>query len=74
MTKCTGLEDLLVDPAMFAADCQKAFACSATADELPGKGQGWEVVVQGTIVDKVAAHLTAAYHVPRAYITTKGGK
>lgn len=35
-----------VSPDVLASECQRKFACSCTVNDLPGKGQGQEVIIQ----------------------------
>eukprot|EP00798_Chlamydomonas_sp_ICE-L_P017426 gene17427-23728_t len=71
ITVITGTEPFLVDPADLSAECQKKFACATTVTELPGKHQGSEVVIQGTVLEKVADFLTKKYGIPKHYIDVK---
>ena len=72
VTVVEGLESFLLDPAETAAECRQLFASSATVNELPGKhNPGCEVVVQGAVVEKLAAHLAAAHGVPKACLKVK---
>ncbi len=50
--------------------CMCRFACSTSVNELPGKGQGSEVVIQGHL-EGVADFLSRSYGVPKRYIDVK---
>lgn len=71
VTRVSGLETFLVPPEHLSSECQRRFACSSTVQELPGKHQGQEVVVQGNLVEKVADFLVSTYGVPKKYVQVK---
>ncbi|KAM7477282.1 hypothetical protein LguiB_024525 [Lonicera macranthoides] len=67
VTRFSGLESFLIDPDALASELQKKFASSTTVAELPGK-KGYEVLVQGGVIDDLAKHLIEQYGVPKRYI------
>lgn len=67
VTKASGLESFLLDPQALASELQKKFACSTTVSELPGK-KGYEVLIQGGVIDDVAKHLIEQYSIPKRFI------
>ncbi|KAL3753070.1 hypothetical protein ACJRO7_000465 [Eucalyptus globulus] len=67
VTRLSGMETFLVDPEALASELQKKFACSTTVAELPGK-KGYEVLVQGGVIDDLARHLIEQYGIPKRYI------
>jgi translation initiation factor 2D len=71
VTRIAGLEAFLVDPEEAAGACQRRFACSSTVAELPGKGAGHEVVIQGNVIDEVADWVMKTYAVPKKYFQVK---
>jgi len=66
ITRITGMEPFLVGAELMASECQKKFACSTTVNELPGKHQGKEVVIQGH-VEGVVDFLSKQYGIPKKY-------
>ncbi|GLC72504.1 hypothetical protein PLESTF_001258200 [Pleodorina starrii] len=71
VTKVVGLEPFLVDLEQVAADCQRKFACSTNLVELPGKGAGHEVVLQGSFLEQVADFVMQQYGIPKKYFQVK---
>jgi translation initiation factor 2D len=72
VTRIVGVEDFLLSAGAVASECQKKFACSTSVAELPGKNNpGFEVVIQGQVVDQVADHLVKTYGIPKQYILVK---
>ncbi|XP_020537372.1 eukaryotic translation initiation factor 2D isoform X2 [Jatropha curcas] len=67
VTKVSGIESFLMDAEALASELQKKFACSTSVQELPGK-KGFEVLIQGGVIDDVARHLVEQYGVPKRYI------
>ncbi|PKA54560.1 hypothetical protein AXF42_Ash000395 [Apostasia shenzhenica] len=67
VTRVSGLESFLMDADSLASELQKKFACSTSVAELPGK-KGYEVLVQGGVIDDLAKHLMDHYGVPKRYI------
>ncbi|CAJ1978197.1 unnamed protein product [Sphenostylis stenocarpa] len=67
VTKLSGMETFLIDAEALASELQKKFACSTSVAELPGK-KGYEVLVQGGVIDDLARHLIEQYGVPKRYI------
>ncbi|XP_010247737.1 PREDICTED: eukaryotic translation initiation factor 2D [Nelumbo nucifera] len=67
VTRVSGLESFLVDAEVLASELQKKFACSTSVAELPGK-KGYEVLVQGGVIDDLARHLVEHYGIPKRYI------
>ncbi|KGN63082.1 eukaryotic translation initiation factor 2D [Cucumis sativus] len=67
VTRLSGLETFLLDAEALASELQKKCACSTTVAELPGK-KGYEVVVQGGVIDDLARHLIEQYGIPKKYI------
>ncbi|KAL5714678.1 hypothetical protein ACHQM5_016607 [Ranunculus cassubicifolius] len=67
MTRVSGLESFLIDAELLASELQKKFACSTTTAELPGK-KGYEVLVQGGVIEDLGKHLVEQYGVPKRYI------
>ncbi|RAL54256.1 hypothetical protein DM860_001384 [Cuscuta australis] len=67
VTKLSGLESFFVDAEVLASELQKKFACSTSMTELPGK-KGFEVLVQGGVIDDVARHLVEHYGIPKRFI------
>ncbi|KAK4741560.1 hypothetical protein SAY87_025148 [Trapa incisa] len=67
VTKLSGLETFMVDPESLASELQKKCACSTTVAELPGK-KGFEVLVQGGVIEDLARHLMEQYGIPKKYI------
>ncbi|KAI4320121.1 hypothetical protein MLD38_033632 [Melastoma candidum] len=67
VTRLSGLEVFLVDPESLASELQKKFACSTTVAELPGK-KGFEVLVQGGVIEDLSRHLIEQYGIPKKYI------
>ncbi|XP_043687534.1 eukaryotic translation initiation factor 2D [Telopea speciosissima] len=67
VTRVSGLESFLVDAETLASELQKKFACSTSVTELPGK-KGYEVLVQGGVIDDLAKHLVEHYGIPKRYI------
>jgi len=74
VTRIVGVEAFLVEPEVVAAECQRKFATASSVGELPGKGAGKEVLLQGDLTAKVADHLMAAYGIPKKYFQVKAGK
>ncbi|GFR52464.1 hypothetical protein Agub_g14966, partial [Astrephomene gubernaculifera] len=71
VTKVVGLEPFLVDLEQVAGECQRKFACSTNVVELPGKGAGHEVVLQGSFLDPVADFIMQQYGIPKKYFLVK---
>lgn len=67
VTKLSGMESFLIDADALASELQKKFACSTTVGELPGK-KGFEVMVQGGVIDDLGRHLVEQYGVPKRFI------
>ncbi|XP_031397752.1 eukaryotic translation initiation factor 2D isoform X2 [Punica granatum] len=67
VTRLSGLETFMVDPEALASELQKKFACSTTVAELPGK-KGYEVLLQGGVIEDLARHLIEQYGIPKKYI------
>uniref|UniRef100_A0A1J3F1X5 Eukaryotic translation initiation factor 2D n=1 Tax=Noccaea caerulescens TaxID=107243 RepID=A0A1J3F1X5_NOCCA len=67
VTKVSGIETFLIDPDSFGSELQKKFACSTSVGELPGK-KGYEVLIQGGVIDDVARYMVEHYGVPKRYI------
>ncbi|KAK4788469.1 hypothetical protein SAY86_019788 [Trapa natans] len=67
VTKLSGLETFMVDPESLASELQKKCACSTTVVELSGK-KGFEVLVQGGVIEDLARHLMEQYGIPKKYI------
>ncbi|OVA07440.1 Translation initiation factor SUI1 [Macleaya cordata] len=67
VTRVSGLESFLIDAEVLASELQKKFACSTTVAELPGK-KGYEVLVQGGVIDDLAKYLLEHYGVPKRYV------
>ncbi|XP_023550339.1 eukaryotic translation initiation factor 2D [Cucurbita pepo subsp. pepo] len=67
VTRLSGLETFLLDAEALASELQKKCACSTTVAELPGK-KGYEVLVQGGVIDDLARHLVEQYGIPKKYI------
>ncbi|KAG7651337.1 putative SUI1 domain, PUA domain, PUA-like superfamily, SUI1 domain superfamily, Pre-PUA protein [Arabidopsis thaliana] len=67
VTKVTGMETFLIDPDSFGSELQKKFACSTSVGELPGK-KGYEVLIQGGVIDNLARYMVEHYGVPKRYI------
>lgn len=67
VTKLSGVECFLIDPEALASELQKKCACSTTVSELPGK-KGFEVLVQGGVIDDLARHLVEQCGVHKRYI------
>ncbi len=71
VTRIAGVDAFLIDPEDVAQACQKRFACSSTVVELPGKGAGHEVVIQGNVIEEVADWVIKTYGVPKKYFQVK---
>ncbi|GLI62284.1 hypothetical protein VaNZ11_004846 [Volvox africanus] len=71
VTKVVGLEPFFVDLEQVAGECQRRFACSTNLVELPGKGAGHEVILQGSFVEQVADFLMQQYGIPKKYFQEK---
>ncbi|KAL0801534.1 hypothetical protein Bca101_056710 [Brassica carinata] len=67
VTKVSGIETFLMDPDSFGSELQKKFACSTSVNELPGK-KGYEVLIQGGVIEDVARYMVEHYGVPKRYI------
>ncbi|KAK3229687.1 hypothetical protein Dsin_001568 [Dipteronia sinensis] len=67
VTKVSGLETFLIEAEALASELQKKCACSTTVAELPGK-KGFEVIIQGGVIDDVAKHLVEQCGIPKRYI------
>ncbi|WCJ35008.1 eukaryotic translation initiation factor SUI1 family protein [Euphorbia peplus] len=67
VTKVSGVEQFLMDAEALASELQKKFACSTSVQELPGK-KGYEVLIQGGVIDDLGRHLVEQYGVPKRYI------
>ncbi|KAL1212492.1 hypothetical protein V5N11_034847 [Cardamine amara subsp. amara] len=67
VTKVSGMETFLIDPDSFGSELQKKFACSTSVGELPGK-KGYEVLIQGGVIDNLARYMVEHYGVPKRYI------
>ncbi|XP_022993956.1 eukaryotic translation initiation factor 2D [Cucurbita maxima] len=67
VTRLSGLETFLLDAEALASELQKKCACSTTVAELPGK-KGYEVLVQGGVIDDLARHLVEQYGISKKYI------
>ncbi|KAL4559634.1 hypothetical protein LXL04_031777 [Taraxacum kok-saghyz] len=67
VTKVSGMESFLIDAETFASELQKKFACSTSVTELPGK-KGYEVLIQGGVIDVLARYLVEQYGIPKKYI------
>lgn len=67
VTKLSGMESFLIDAEPLASELQKKFACSTSVTELPGK-KGYEVLVQGGVIDVLARYLVEQYGIPKKYI------
>ncbi|KAI3513008.1 hypothetical protein L1887_20332 [Cichorium endivia] len=67
VTKVSGMESFLIDAEPLASELQKKFACSTSVTELPGK-KGYEVLVQGGVIDVLARYLVEQYGIPKKYI------
>lgn len=67
VTKLSGMETFLIDADPLASELQKKFACSTSVTELPGK-KGYEVLVQGGVIDVLARYLVEQYGIPKKYI------
>ena len=57
-----------ISPDDLAGEFNKLFAASTTVQQLPGKGAGKEVLVQGTVAKNIADYLVDKYHIARKYI------
>lgn len=49
---------------------QQKFNCSVSAHNLPKKGAGKELMIQGNFLDEVVEMLTEDYKIKKEYITT----
>ncbi|GAX73699.1 hypothetical protein CEUSTIGMA_g1151.t1 [Chlamydomonas eustigma] len=67
VTRIVGVEHFMMSAEQVASDCQKKFACSTSVNELPGKNQGSEVLIQGHL-EGVSEFLSKAYGVPKKFI------
>ncbi|XP_071686397.1 uncharacterized protein [Rutidosis leptorrhynchoides] len=67
VTKLSGMESFLIDAEPLASELQKKFACSTSVTELPGK-KGYEILVQGGVIDVLARYLVEQYGIPKKYI------
>lgn len=67
VTKLSGMESFLIDADPLASELQKKFACSTSVTEMPGK-KGYEVLVQGGVIDVLARYLVEQYGIPKKYI------
>ncbi|KAK0577584.1 hypothetical protein LWI29_035399 [Acer saccharum] len=67
VTKVSGLETFLIEAEALASELQKKCACSTTVAELPGK-KGFEVIIQGGVIDDVAKHLVEQCGIPKRFI------
>ncbi|CAI9267143.1 unnamed protein product [Lactuca saligna] len=67
VTKLSGMESFLIDAEPLASELQKKFACSTSVTEMPGK-KGYEVLVQGGVIDVLARYLVEQYGIPKKYI------
>ncbi|KFK41565.1 hypothetical protein AALP_AA2G145500 [Arabis alpina] len=67
VTKVSGMETFLIDPDSFGSELQKKMACSTSVAELPGK-KGYEILIQGGVIDDVARYMVEHYGVPKRYI------
>ena len=54
MTLVHNLEIFGVDPQNFAHDVQIGMACSTSVGQMPGKGKGMEVLIQGNQINFIA--------------------
>ncbi|GAQ79177.1 eukaryotic translation initiation factor SUI1 family protein [Klebsormidium nitens] len=68
VTKVTGLESFLVDPERLAEELQRKFASSSTVQEVPGKKDASEVLVQGGVLEDLGRYLVQQYGIPKKYI------
>ncbi|KAG2496973.1 hypothetical protein HYH03_004979 [Edaphochlamys debaryana] len=71
VTKIAGLEPFLVDPEQVSAECCRKFACATGVVDLPGKGQGQEVVLQGNFLEALPDFLISQYGIPKKYFLVK---
>ncbi|CAN8235547.1 unnamed protein product [Cochlearia groenlandica] len=67
VTKVSGMETFLIEPDSFGSELQKKFACSTSVAELPGK-KGYEVMIQGGVIEDVARYMVEHYGVPKRFI------
>ena len=75
ITRVIGVETYGIDAEELAIEAKKAFACTTTAEALPGKSStGMQVELQGHIGDQLLEHLHKAHGVPRKYIKVKKPK
>jgi len=75
VTHITGLENYGLDPKEFASTCSKKFACSTTAQNLPGKDRKGkkEVKIQGDMVRQLMEFLSdpLTYNIPTRFMEFK---
>lgn len=69
LTRVVGLEPYL-SPDLASAELQKRFASSTAVNELPGKGQGSEVIIQGHHLG-VDAFIVSNFLVPKRCVDFK---
>eukprot|EP01024_Parvocaulis_polyphysoides_P026900 TRINITY_DN2446_c0_g3_i3.p1 TRINITY_DN2446_c0_g3~~TRINITY_DN2446_c0_g3_i3.p1 ORF type:complete len:304 (+),score=50.91 TRINITY_DN2446_c0_g3_i3:47-958(+) len=72
VTKVIGLEAFLLDPQQLGEVFQKKFACAANVGELEGKKKEFEIMVQGSFVDKILQYLRQDCGVPQKFVQVKG--
>jgi translation initiation factor 2D len=68
VTKVSGLETFAISPEEVAHNLQKKFAAATTINQLPAKGAGVEVQVQGNFLSDLEEYLIAQYSIPRKYV------
>ena len=61
MTLIHNLETFGIEPEAFGHTIQKGVACSTSLSQLPGKGKGMEVMVQGNQVNYIAQLLLGEF-------------
>jgi len=71
VTRVNGLEDFGINPDALAQDLKIACAASSSVQQLPAKGAGKEVLVQGNVVAEVGEMLVEQFQIPKKYIETK---
>ena len=49
----------------------RRYACSTTVTELPGRNQGSEVVIQGTVIEKLGDFLVTSFGIPKRFVEVK---
>jgi len=71
LTRLSGLEDFCISPDKLAQELKISCAASTSVQQLPAKGAGKEILIQGNVVSEVGEMLITQYQVSKKYIETK---